>query len=249
MNQNSYYYQKDYFNVAAFAQNQLESSQSTTEPPFINSKRMPLPRQRVKENSRLLPQKAVDIMTQWYDRNYSHPYPQYRELEQMALAGCITINQVKQWFVNIRRRTENQYRKKRDNTVGNRKRARSTKQVDQDDESSTQLQINEQVNFNYSEDSLIQSGEKEVECDLTINYNIGYCSSYEQTKLFNDYYSSKLGSPNNSYSSADSSYSSAYSTSVSPTINSAYSPSQYYSSNFYLSNPYFYNKNFSYNYY
>jgi len=69
-----------------------------------------VPRQRLKEKSRLLPSKAIDIMTQWYDKNYNSPYPSFRECEQMAIDGCISINQVKQWFVNVRRRTQNKNR-------------------------------------------------------------------------------------------------------------------------------------------
>lgn len=52
-------------------------------------------------------------MTQWYDRNYSNPYPTFRDCEVLAQNGGITIEQVKQWFVNVRRRTQNQFRKQR----------------------------------------------------------------------------------------------------------------------------------------
>ena len=81
-----------------------------------SDKKLPILRNRVKENSRLLPQRAIDIMTDWYDRHYSNPYPTFRDCEMLANSGCITINQVKQWFVNVRRRTQNQFRRKRDNT-------------------------------------------------------------------------------------------------------------------------------------
>ena len=54
-------------------------------------------------------------MTQWYDKNYNSPYPSFRECEQMANDGGISINQVKQWFVNVRRRTQNKNRITRDN--------------------------------------------------------------------------------------------------------------------------------------
>ena len=76
-------------------------------------KKLPMVRQRVKENSRLLPQQAVDLMTAWYDKHYSNPYPSFRDTEQLARDGCITVGQVKQWFVNVRRRTHNQFRMKR----------------------------------------------------------------------------------------------------------------------------------------
>jgi hypothetical protein len=54
-------------------------------------------------------------MTVWYDENYNSPYPSFRECEQMAIDGGISINQVKQWFVNVRRRTQNKNRITRDN--------------------------------------------------------------------------------------------------------------------------------------
>lgn len=79
----------------------------------INEKKMPKTRQRHKQNSRILPQQSIDIMTTWYDKHYTNPYPTYRDCEIMASSGQITVNQVKQWFVNIRRRTGNQFRRKR----------------------------------------------------------------------------------------------------------------------------------------
>ena len=78
---------------------------------------MPALRQRVKENSRLLPQEAIDIMTKWYDSHYTNPYPSFKDCEDLASAGKVSINQVKQWFVNIRRRTHNQFRKRRSNNT------------------------------------------------------------------------------------------------------------------------------------
>ncbi len=71
-------------------------------------------RQRIKANSRILPAQAVDVMNNWYEKNYTNPYPNYREFEMLATMGQITINQVKQWFVNVRRRTKNEFRRKRD---------------------------------------------------------------------------------------------------------------------------------------
>ena len=56
-------------------------------------------------------------MTEWYDKNYSYPYPTYRDCEHLANTGQITISQVKQWFVNVRRRTQNQFRRTHDSTV------------------------------------------------------------------------------------------------------------------------------------
>ena len=61
----------------------------------------------------MLPKQAVELMTQWYDKNYIDPYPTFRDCEILASNGNITIEQVKQWFVNVRRRTQNQFRKQR----------------------------------------------------------------------------------------------------------------------------------------
>ena len=79
----------------------------------VNDSKIPKTRQRNKQSSRSLPQKSIDIMTNWYDKHYTNPYPTFRDCEIMAGAGNITVNQVKQWFVNIRRRTGNQFRRKR----------------------------------------------------------------------------------------------------------------------------------------
>jgi len=82
----------------------------------------PKQRQRIKPNSRILPSKAVEIMTEWYDRHYTNPYPSYRDVEIMASHGEITTVQVKQWFVNTRRRTKNQFRRQ-NSTYNSKKRA------------------------------------------------------------------------------------------------------------------------------
>lgn len=74
---------------------------------------MPMKRQRLKENSRLLPDHAIQVMNDWYNKHYANPYPTYREFEKMAREGSISVSQVKQWFVNVRRRTKNEYRKRR----------------------------------------------------------------------------------------------------------------------------------------
>lgn len=50
---------------------------------------------------------AVRIMTSWYVNNSEHPYPSYESAEIMAKAGDITVEQVKKWFANRRRRCNN----------------------------------------------------------------------------------------------------------------------------------------------
>ncbi len=46
-------------------------------------------------------------MQTWYDRNSEHPYPSYDTSEVMAKAGGGTIEQVKKWFANRRKRSNN----------------------------------------------------------------------------------------------------------------------------------------------
>lgn len=50
---------------------------------------------------------AVRIMTAWYNNNSEHPYPSYESAQVMATAGDITVDQVKKWFANRRRRSNN----------------------------------------------------------------------------------------------------------------------------------------------
>ena len=111
---------------------------------------MPCVRQRVKQNSRLLPQRAIDLMTEWYDKNYSYPYPTYRDCEHLANAGQITINQVKQWFVNVRRRTQNQFRRTHDSAVSV-KRKTSTSSSSDPSLSNTDNSTNESSQYSYNE--------------------------------------------------------------------------------------------------
>jgi len=70
-------------------------------------------RQRIKATSRILPSQAIDVMNSWYEKHYSNPYPTYREFEMLANMAGITVNQVKQWLVNVRRRTKNEFRRTR----------------------------------------------------------------------------------------------------------------------------------------
>lgn len=67
---------------------------------------------------------AIRIMTNWFERNREHPYPSYDTAEVMAKAGGISVEQVKKWFANKRRRhgltkhiTEIAKRRKRSRTV------------------------------------------------------------------------------------------------------------------------------------
>lgn len=60
-----------------------------------------------KKKSRLLDQRAVSIMHQWYDNNVHHPYPSDEQKADMATRGCISLAQVKAWFANKRNRTLN----------------------------------------------------------------------------------------------------------------------------------------------
>ena len=50
---------------------------------------------------------GVRIMESWYKRNQEHPYPSYDAAEVMAKAGNMSVEQVKKWFANKRRRLHN----------------------------------------------------------------------------------------------------------------------------------------------
>ena len=50
---------------------------------------------------------AVRILSSWYERNKSHPYPSYETCEGMGKASNVTVEQVKKWFANRRMRERN----------------------------------------------------------------------------------------------------------------------------------------------
>lgn len=55
----------------------------------------------------LLSKRAVNMMEEWYQRNFEHPYPSSTAVEALAKAGKITPEQVKKWFANKRNRSKN----------------------------------------------------------------------------------------------------------------------------------------------
>lgn len=65
-----------------------------------------------KSRSRQLNGRAVDIMTNWYDRHIDNPYPTDEEKEALADLGGLSLGQVKAWFANKRNRTNNTKPKK-----------------------------------------------------------------------------------------------------------------------------------------
>lgn len=54
-----------------------------------------------------LPDKAVDILNEWYEDHLRNPYPQLEEKEMLAKRGGITVKQVTAWFSNRRNRSQN----------------------------------------------------------------------------------------------------------------------------------------------
>ena len=69
----------------------------------------------------LLSKRAVNMMEEWFQRNYEHPYPSPTAVEALAKAGDITPEQVKKWFANKRNRSKNV---RPNNEVANMKRKR-----------------------------------------------------------------------------------------------------------------------------
>ena len=54
-----------------------------------------------------LSKKSIELMEYWYETNLIHPYPSATVTEAMALAGNISVDQVKKWFGNKRNRGGN----------------------------------------------------------------------------------------------------------------------------------------------
>ncbi|XP_046575191.1 uncharacterized protein LOC124283204 [Haliotis rubra] len=54
-----------------------------------------------------LSKRAVQLMEGWYQSNLHHPYPSAIVCESLAVAGNVTVDQVKKWFGNKRNRSSN----------------------------------------------------------------------------------------------------------------------------------------------
>jgi hypothetical protein len=54
-----------------------------------------------------LPDRAVDIMNEWFEEHLNNPYPQPVEKERLAQLGGISVKQVTAWFSNRRNRSQN----------------------------------------------------------------------------------------------------------------------------------------------
>ena len=175
-------------------------------------------------------------MTNWYDLNYTNPYPTFPEIEYMATQGQITINQVKQWFVNIRRRTQNEYRKKRTNL-------KKTKQSNDSSsfsstntfETTFELEFNPNQLDNQCKISgldLFNSSPQSI-CNAN-NYSFlpnyqNYGNVMHSTPIFNNYQLMNSNSSNGNSSSSLENVSSAISSSSSSLTNvSTYTYNQFY---------------------
>lgn len=189
----------------------------------IIEKKLPQSRQRVKENSRLLPQQAIDTMTEWYDRHYSNPYPTYRDCEQLAQRSSITINQVKQWFVNVRRRTQNEFRKTRDTRCTKRKELSSD---DQETINTIENIKRKKIKSEFSPmQSVVQENTIATSVPVSYNYNnynynnyypysqynfLNQTPSTYSTEILNDTQTLSYPTPSSPVSSNHQNYSSFY---------------------------------------
>ena len=54
-----------------------------------------------------LPDRAVEIMNDWFEDHLSNPYPHMVEKENLAKLGGISVKQVNAWFSNRRNRSQN----------------------------------------------------------------------------------------------------------------------------------------------
>jgi hypothetical protein len=50
---------------------------------------------------------VIEIMQEWYNQNFDHPYPSDETVRDLASRGGITVTQVKKWFANKRVRSFN----------------------------------------------------------------------------------------------------------------------------------------------
>lgn len=175
-------------------------------------------RQRVKENSRLLPQFAIDIMHNWYLNNYSNPYPSFRDCEHLAQCGNITVNQVKQWFVNIRRRTHNEFRKRRALKSNNKENQNVSIEYDPIINNKTdQLTSNNNI-LNYQpynpymeyNASSAYSNTSNLSISSTTNNSSGYVSHYQSPSVSYSVQSTLHSTPNNSSSKPNNQVDSTY---------------------------------------
>ncbi|RUS78313.1 hypothetical protein EGW08_013917, partial [Elysia chlorotica] len=86
--------------VAPYAMGCGKIKHQTKEPKAIDFDRVP-------RHNEPLKQRAVDVMTRWYEQNIHNPYPTKAQKTAMAQEGQISENQVKSWFANKRNRTHN----------------------------------------------------------------------------------------------------------------------------------------------
>ena len=117
----------------------------------------------------MLPEEALDVMTAWYDKHYTNPYPSFKDFEELASAGRVSIKQVKQWFVNVRRRTYNQFRKRRTN-----KNSRYSR------DNSNQEEILKSLPLSRDDSGI--SNSKEIIDENNVNESVSPYTVYNQTK-------------------------------------------------------------------
>ncbi|XP_014664985.1 PREDICTED: pre-B-cell leukemia transcription factor 4-like [Priapulus caudatus] len=61
----------------------------------------------VVENRKFLSEKAVSVMTEWYEKHMNEPYANKEQMSELASQAGITLKQVKAWLSNKRNRTMN----------------------------------------------------------------------------------------------------------------------------------------------
>ena len=82
------------------------------QPSTIQSTPVQMPKPNRPQQSKLsrkhqLPDRAVDIMNEYFDDHLNNPYPSLEEKEKLAQLGGITVKQVNAWFCNRRNRSQN----------------------------------------------------------------------------------------------------------------------------------------------
>jgi hypothetical protein len=174
-------------------------------------------------------------MTKWYDEHYTNPYPTYRDCEMLAEAGMVSINQVKQWFVNIRRRTQNEFRRKRTARTGKLRNENESSSKSSSDDSGILNEINilsAQLHALENDNQLVKVDSPSAPTNLSTQPTQAFSVNY-----YNQYYSSMYSSPGYNKPNAFTSTPNVYNTSADSTsLSSGSMPNYRYDySNFYNS--------------
>jgi hypothetical protein len=98
-------FQLDTCNAFALALQQKMASLEETMKRKLGGELLSIQVQMAEKRRRMnFSQEAVEILKRWFSANSLKPYPSEEEKEQLASQAGITVNQVTNWFINMRKR-------------------------------------------------------------------------------------------------------------------------------------------------